>query len=118
MEHRGITHERIIRFPNRELNFMRERIEELGWGFMYNAFPPSISPWCGNSALGEDDMLKATVANRKSGGLDMDMVFQVIRRQRINWADEPNIDGLGGNDGLEKVWKACVLEIHEEKWKK
>ncbi|MED6210426.1 hypothetical protein PIB30_064010 [Stylosanthes scabra] len=40
MEHRGITHARIIRFPDREPNFMLERIEGLGWRFMYNAFPP------------------------------------------------------------------------------
>ncbi|MED6176982.1 hypothetical protein PIB30_093419, partial [Stylosanthes scabra] len=99
MEHRGIMHERIIRFPDREPDFMREHVEELGWGFMYNAFPRSMSPWCENFAgrlipfseddirhflginvdltpLGEDDMFKATVENRKRGELDMDMVFQ------------------------------------------
>ncbi|MED6175244.1 hypothetical protein PIB30_076577 [Stylosanthes scabra] len=40
MEHRGITHERIIHFSDREPDFMLDRVEGLGWGFMYNAFPP------------------------------------------------------------------------------
>ncbi|MED6128641.1 hypothetical protein PIB30_099847, partial [Stylosanthes scabra] len=31
---------RIICFLDKEPDFMLERIEELGWGFMYNAFPP------------------------------------------------------------------------------
>ncbi|MED6188489.1 hypothetical protein PIB30_086477 [Stylosanthes scabra] len=51
MEHREITHERIIRLPDREPDYMLERIEGLGWGFMYNAFPQSMSPWCGSSAV-------------------------------------------------------------------
>ncbi|MED6201385.1 hypothetical protein PIB30_094412 [Stylosanthes scabra] len=40
MEHRGITHERSIHFLDREPDFMHDRIEELGWGFIYNTFPP------------------------------------------------------------------------------
>ncbi|MED6221825.1 hypothetical protein PIB30_058389 [Stylosanthes scabra] len=39
MENRGITHERIIRFPYKEPDFMHDRVEGLSWGFMYNAFP-------------------------------------------------------------------------------
>ncbi|MED6200701.1 hypothetical protein PIB30_087843 [Stylosanthes scabra] len=38
---------------------------------------------------GEDDMFKATVVVEKKGELDMDMVFQVIGRQRTNWANNP-----------------------------
>ncbi|MED6225865.1 hypothetical protein PIB30_097774, partial [Stylosanthes scabra] len=52
MEHRGITHERIIRFPNRKPDFLHERVEGLGWGFMYNDFPPinvtMVREFCSN----------------------------------------------------------------------
>ncbi|MED6199864.1 hypothetical protein PIB30_079846 [Stylosanthes scabra] len=52
MEHRGITHERIIHFPDREPDFMHDRIEKLGWGFMYNVFPPinviMVREFCNN----------------------------------------------------------------------
>ncbi|MED6140362.1 hypothetical protein PIB30_092424, partial [Stylosanthes scabra] len=52
MERRGITHERIIRFPDGELDFLHERVEGLGWGFMYNAFPPinvtKVREFCSN----------------------------------------------------------------------
>ncbi|MED6209467.1 hypothetical protein PIB30_055000 [Stylosanthes scabra] len=34
------THERIIRLPEGEPEFWHDRIEGLGWGFMYNAFIP------------------------------------------------------------------------------
>ncbi|MED6127241.1 hypothetical protein PIB30_086123, partial [Stylosanthes scabra] len=39
MEHRGIMHERIIRFPNKEPDFLLGHIKGLGLGFMYNALP-------------------------------------------------------------------------------
>ncbi|MED6201559.1 hypothetical protein PIB30_096223 [Stylosanthes scabra] len=40
MENQGYTHERIIRLPEGEPDFLHDRIEGLGCGFMYNAFIP------------------------------------------------------------------------------
>ncbi|MED6151742.1 hypothetical protein PIB30_085338 [Stylosanthes scabra] len=71
MEHRGITHEWIIYFSYREPDFMHDRIEELGWGFM------------GEWHVQED------VEARKNGGLDLNSVYQVIRRLGNNWANNP-----------------------------
>ncbi|MED6113431.1 hypothetical protein PIB30_070710 [Stylosanthes scabra] len=86
MEQRGIMHERIICFPDREPDFMLECIEVLGWGFMYNAFPPiNVS-------------MVWEFCTRKNGELDMDLVYQVIRRPGVyqvirrpgtNWANNP-----------------------------
>ncbi|MED6175536.1 hypothetical protein PIB30_079300 [Stylosanthes scabra] len=126
MEYRGIMHERIIHFSNREPDFMLECIEGLGWGFMYNAFSSinvtMVREFCRNFSadhqthvflrgrripfseddirrylgitvdlppLGEDNMYKATVANRKRSKLNMDLVFQAIKRQGTNWANNP-----------------------------
>ncbi|MED6127305.1 hypothetical protein PIB30_086851 [Stylosanthes scabra] len=38
---------------------------------------------------GEDNMYKMRVAARKNGGLDMDLVYQVIGRPWNNWANNP-----------------------------
>ncbi|MED6176453.1 hypothetical protein PIB30_088348 [Stylosanthes scabra] len=107
-------------------DFMLDCVEGLGWGFMYNAFPPinvpMVQEFYGNFSadyqthvflrgrwipfskddirrylgitidlppLGEDNMFKAIVANRKRGELDMDLVFHVIGRQGTNWANNP-----------------------------
>ncbi|MED6150486.1 hypothetical protein PIB30_072760 [Stylosanthes scabra] len=52
MENRGYTHERIIRLPEGEPDFWHDRIEGLGWGFMYNAFIPInvtlVTKFCAN----------------------------------------------------------------------
>ncbi|MED6114616.1 hypothetical protein PIB30_079052 [Stylosanthes scabra] len=52
MENMGITHERFILFSDRESNFMHDRVEGLGWGFMYNAFAlinvTMVRKFCGN----------------------------------------------------------------------
>ncbi|MED6160580.1 hypothetical protein PIB30_052739 [Stylosanthes scabra] len=52
MEHRGITHKRIIHFPDGEPDFLHKRVEGLGWGFMYKAFPPinvtMVREFCSN----------------------------------------------------------------------
>ncbi|MED6163970.1 hypothetical protein PIB30_085114 [Stylosanthes scabra] len=110
IERRGITHEQVIRFPDGEPDFLHERVEGLGWGFMYNAFPRSMLPWYGSFARipffeddirhflgididlpppGEDDMYKMRVVARKFGELDMDLVYQVIGRPGNNWANNP-----------------------------
>ncbi|MED6135987.1 hypothetical protein PIB30_051788 [Stylosanthes scabra] len=91
---------------------MRDRIEELGWGFMYNTFPPinvtmvwefcrrqipftedEIRHFLGISINlpppGENDMFLTRVAARKHGELDMDLVYQVIGRSGTNWANNP-----------------------------
>ncbi|MED6146998.1 hypothetical protein PIB30_039956 [Stylosanthes scabra] len=49
MEHRGFTHERIIRFPDGESDFMREHIEGLVGGSCTMHFFQLTYPWCGNS---------------------------------------------------------------------
>ncbi|MED6163317.1 hypothetical protein PIB30_078699 [Stylosanthes scabra] len=150
MEHRRITYEWIIRFLDREPDFMLERIEGLGWGFMYNAFPTinitMVREFCGNfladhqthvflrgrgipfseddirrylginidhPPLGEDDMFKASVANRKRGELDMDLVFQVIGRQGMNWASNP-----ADNTIPERKIDNAILNAQATAWHK
>ncbi|MED6139264.1 hypothetical protein PIB30_082205, partial [Stylosanthes scabra] len=55
MENRGIIHEHIIRFPDRESDFMDDRVEVHSWRFMYNAFPPinvtMVREFCGNFSV-------------------------------------------------------------------
>ncbi|MED6138664.1 hypothetical protein PIB30_076513 [Stylosanthes scabra] len=57
LENRGYTHERIIRFPEGEPDFFRERVEGLGLGFIYNAFVPInvtiVQEFCANFSSGE-----------------------------------------------------------------
>ncbi|MED6162444.1 hypothetical protein PIB30_070501 [Stylosanthes scabra] len=39
--------------------------------------------------LGKDDIFKATVQDEKSGNLNMDAVIQLIRKEGMNWANNP-----------------------------
>ncbi|MED6138546.1 hypothetical protein PIB30_075182 [Stylosanthes scabra] len=59
MENRGFTHERIIRLPEGEPDFWHDRIEGLGWGFMYNAFIPInitlVREFCANFSANHQD---------------------------------------------------------------
>ncbi|MED6116036.1 hypothetical protein PIB30_096403 [Stylosanthes scabra] len=92
----GITHERIIHFPEGDEDFMVDRIQGLGWGFMYSAFIPInltvVREFYYNfSAPSEDDIFKKTVTTYNAGNLDMGGVFEVIGREGTTWANDPAI---------------------------
>ncbi|MED6219646.1 hypothetical protein PIB30_037712 [Stylosanthes scabra] len=121
LEGRGITHECIIHFPVGESNFMQDRIEGLGWEFMYNGFPPinmtmDICHYLGItyelSPLGEDDVFKATVANKKADNLDINEVFQVVGKEGTNWADNPT------NNTIPKKIDNAILNAKATAWHK
>ncbi|MED6222430.1 hypothetical protein PIB30_064346 [Stylosanthes scabra] len=68
---------------------MAKRIQELGWGFMYNAFIPinlTVVP-----PAGEDDIFKTTVIAYNEGNLNMSGVLKVFEREGITWANDPAI---------------------------
>ncbi|MED6207413.1 hypothetical protein PIB30_035617 [Stylosanthes scabra] len=108
LEGRGITHERIINFSDGDEDFMADRVQGLGWGFMYNGFIPinlrgkkihfsenaigrhlhipyELPP------VGEDNIFKKTVTVYNEGNLDMSGVLEVIGREGITWANDPAI---------------------------
>ncbi|MED6197473.1 hypothetical protein PIB30_056780 [Stylosanthes scabra] len=107
MEHRGITHERIIRFPDGEPDFLHEHVEGLGWGFMYNAFPPinvtMVREFCSNFSaahqthvflrgrripLSEDDICHFLGINIDLPPLgEDDMYKKMVEARKNGWLD-------------------------------
>ncbi|MED6150403.1 hypothetical protein PIB30_071911 [Stylosanthes scabra] len=107
MEKRGITRERIIRFPDGEPDFMHDCVEGLGWEFMYNAFAPinitmshvflrgkripfseedirrNLGIHIELPPLGENDDFKETVEADKQNELDMDMIFHAFAWHKL-----------------------------------
>ncbi|MED6189836.1 hypothetical protein PIB30_099929, partial [Stylosanthes scabra] len=100
MEKRGIMHERIIRFPDGEPDFMHDRVEGLGWGFMYNAFPSinitMVQEFCENFS-----------ANHQSHvflrGKQIPFSEEDIRR---NLGIHIELPPLGENDDFKKTMEA------------
>ncbi|MED6113263.1 hypothetical protein PIB30_069198 [Stylosanthes scabra] len=97
MENRGYTHEQIIRLPEGGPDFWHDRIEGLGWGFMYNAFIPI------NATLVREFYANFSAAHQ-------DAIF--LRGRRIHFTENDirhylniNIDlpGPGVNDAFKKA---------------
>ncbi|MED6122351.1 hypothetical protein PIB30_039023 [Stylosanthes scabra] len=119
MDHRGHNHERIIHFPDEEPDFMRERIEELGWGFMYNAFPPTnitmVWEFCANFSVAhqehmflrgrrihffENDICRYLGIHIYLPELDVDDAFKVaVERRKENNLEMKLIFGVIGRQG-------------------
>ncbi|MED6186381.1 hypothetical protein PIB30_066122 [Stylosanthes scabra] len=97
MENRGYTHERIIHLSKGESDFWHDRIEGLGWGFMYNAFisinVTLVREFCANFSTNHQDTI-------------------FLRRRRILFTENDireylniNIDlpGSGMNDAFKEA---------------
>ncbi|MED6204362.1 hypothetical protein PIB30_008489 [Stylosanthes scabra] len=122
LEHRGYTHERIIRFPDKDLDFFHDRVEELGWGFMYNALVPinvtMVPEFCANFSSpeqetpGVDDAFVGATKAREANNLDMEMVFRVIRREGTSWTDNPAVNTI------PKTLDNAIMSTHASAWHK
>ncbi|MED6200056.1 hypothetical protein PIB30_081580 [Stylosanthes scabra] len=134
MEHRGITHEWIIHFLDREPDFMRDRIEELGWWFMYNAFPPinvaMVREFCSNFSVAhqthvflrgrripfiQDNIrrfLDININLPPPGENDM-FLTKVIGRLGTNWANNP-VDNTIPNRKIDNA----ILNAQATAWHK
>ncbi|MED6187011.1 hypothetical protein PIB30_072334 [Stylosanthes scabra] len=90
---REILHERVINFENQGLDFMHERIEKLGWSFMYNdlvdinltivrEFYSNFSHADQNT---EEDAYEQNLTEKRAGRLYMDVVLGTIAAPGMRW---------------------------------
>ncbi|MED6128483.1 hypothetical protein PIB30_098393 [Stylosanthes scabra] len=61
LEHRGYVHERIIRLPEEEPDFLRAHVLGLGWGFIYSSLVrinvTMVWEFCANFSSAEQDVV-------------------------------------------------------------
>ncbi|MED6148857.1 hypothetical protein PIB30_057036 [Stylosanthes scabra] len=117
MEHRGITHERIIRFPDRGA-WLREFCSNFSADHQAHVFLrgrriPFSEDDIDLPPPGEDNMFKARVVARKNGVLDMDLVYQVIGRLGTNSANNPADHII-----LDKKIDNAILNAQATAWHK
>ncbi|MED6160905.1 hypothetical protein PIB30_055644 [Stylosanthes scabra] len=124
MENRDIVHERIIRLDGEEETIFRNRIQGLGWGFMYEDL--------GRGSLfteadvrrylnipretpddDQDDNFEALVTVYGRGD-DMNMaeIYSVIGREGTNWANDP------ANNTIPKSINNGILNPRAIAWHK
>ncbi|MED6198754.1 hypothetical protein PIB30_069565 [Stylosanthes scabra] len=73
-----ILHEKVINFENQGPDFMHERIEELGWSFMYNDLVDI------NFTI-EEDAYEKNLTEKRAGRLNMDVVLGMIAAPGMRW---------------------------------
>ncbi|MED6134419.1 hypothetical protein PIB30_036839 [Stylosanthes scabra] len=91
---RQILNERIIHFNEERDDFMRQRIDGLGWSYMYNDLVEINITWVkefyshfsmADKIAEADDAYKRNVTKWKAGNLNMDMVLATISEPGMQW---------------------------------